>query len=102
MNHIKQSKKEIKNALEIFQREIRLPDSQQSFQKYDISAVGKAYFGCPLSSSDNQNQLALCLKANLEYFRKNYKKSLKLLVSCKPKDLHDSFATFYNNIGCVH
>ena len=62
MNQIKQSKKEIKNALEIFQREIRLPDSQQSFQKYDISAVGKAYFGCPLSSSDNQNQLALCLK----------------------------------------
>ena len=42
------------------------------------------------------------LQANIEYFRKNYKKSLKLLVSCKPKDLYDSFATFYNNVGCVY
>jgi CCR4-NOT transcription complex subunit 10 len=39
----------------------------------------------------------------LEYFRKNYKKSLKLLTSCRRKDAeHDDESIFHNNLGCIY
>jgi CCR4-NOT transcription complex subunit 10 len=63
--------------------------------------LGKLYFGCPLTPIDSQNQIALYIKADLEYFKKNFRKSLKLLENCRSKDREDE-AHFYNNVGCIY
>lgn len=64
LNQLKQSKKEIKNALEIFQRELRqYTDTSAADMNASIShSIGKLYFGCPVSPIDYQNQLALYIK----------------------------------------
>ena len=93
VNNLKHAKKEIKNALGIFQ-DIRISDDV-------ASAKGMSYFGCPLTPIDRQNQIALYIKASLEYYRKNYRKSLKLLENCRPKEGEDA-VPFNNNIGCIY
>jgi hypothetical protein len=64
LNQLKQSKKEVKNALEIFQRELRqyLDMSTIEVKSSLTQSIGKLYFGCPINSIDNQNQLALYIK----------------------------------------
>ena len=64
MNQFKQSKKEIKNALELFQREIRVIDLHQDSHKSSSSSLGKSFFGCPMPSIDTQNSSALHIKVN--------------------------------------
>lgn len=63
MNQLKQSKKAIKNALEIYQKEFRqYADSTSTSIPSAVSYLSRAYFGCPVSSVDRQNQLALFVK----------------------------------------
>jgi len=104
--NVKLSKKEIKSALEIFQRELRESDSNppstpnappglaptenntanqnnskanSSNQNNATSPTGNTGLFHPLPPPALQNQTALYLKANLEYLRENYSKCLKLL-----------------------
>lgn len=89
--NLKTAKKEMKSALEIFQKEIKSRD------KSDDAAIAanSAMPSMPLSLESEktssaighpclivQNSTALFLKANLEYLKKNYKKCIKLLASC--------------------
>ena len=63
MNQLKQSKKAIKNALEIYQKEFRpYIDSSPNSLTSAVSYLSRAYFGSPMSSIDRQNQLALYVK----------------------------------------
>lgn len=91
--NLKTGKKEVKSALEIFQKEIK------SRERLDEAAAAIVAGGVAASTAlaatwdktstaishpalTVQNSTALFLKANLEYLRKNYKKCVKLLASC--------------------
>jgi CCR4-NOT transcription complex subunit 10 len=93
-HQLKASKKEIKSALEIFQRSKSEGSSKSASDKV-------------------RNESALYLKANFEYLRQNYRKALKLLSSCHSSgsgegaDAAMSALTkqgpmYFNNVGCVH
>jgi len=76
-------KKEVKSALEIFQKEIK------TYDRGDAAAASSLAMESEKTSSGIghpclvvQNSTALFLKANLEYLKKNYKKCIKLLASC--------------------
>ena len=82
--NISKAKKEIKSALEIYQKQLKdLP----------AGSIGED----PLPD----NTTGLFLKANLEYLRSNYKKSIKLLNSCSDANTQAS-AIYLNNMGCIH
>ncbi len=79
----KNAKKEIKAALDIYNKDIKN-------DKTGMSAVAK-----------KTSTPALYLKANLEYVRENFKKSVKLLnAALSNKSLHE--AMYMNNMGCVN
>jgi CCR4-NOT transcription complex subunit 10 len=78
------AKKEVKSALEIYQKQLK-----------DLSPGSLG--GLPVPN----NTTGLLLKANLEYLRQNYKKSVKLLNSClETGQLQTAF--YLNNMGCIH
>lgn len=91
--NLKTGKKEVKSALEIFQKEIKSRERLDEVAAA-IAAGGGAASTALASTWDKtstaishpslsvQNSTALFLKANLEYLRKNYKKCVKLLASC--------------------
>mmetsp|Transcript_37089 Transcript_37089/g.85688 ORF Transcript_37089/g.85688 Transcript_37089/m.85688 type:complete len:795 (-) Transcript_37089:454-2838(-) len=108
---LKLSKKEIKSALEIYQRDLRPDAATNGFEAGldDDSRTGM------------RNMTALYLKANFEYLRQNYRKALKLLASCHSADDGAAAAAaaggaqtpqrpavgplgsmYYNNIACAH
>jgi CCR4-NOT transcription complex subunit 10 len=99
----KTAKKEVKSALEIFQKEMKGRDGAQppgSNPSNPLSAM-------LIPPTDMQNPAALCLKANLEYLRQNFKKSIKLLQSANvvSPSSHScqNYQTLYlNNMGCLH
>lgn len=123
---LKVSKKEIKSALEIFQRELRPSSEKQSGADSDdedaggtaaaSSAATAALSSTALTPSSNTsdpslpppayaNLAALYLKANLEYLRHNYKKALKLLASChrgSGPSVQPRGPAYFNNMGCLH
>lgn len=87
---LKASKKEIKTALEMFQR-------------------SKSEGGANATADKLRNESALYLKANFEYLRQNYRKALKLLSSChsategsEGSALTKQGPMYFNNVGCVH
>jgi CCR4-NOT transcription complex subunit 10 len=82
--NVSKAKKEVKSALEIYQKQLKdLPPG----------SIGED----PLPD----NTTGLFLKANLEYLRANYKKSIKLLNSCS--DVNEQASALYlNNMGCIH
>ena len=108
---VKHSKKEVKSALEIFQRELRdvlvkgvSADESQKFGFRIESAVASDASSTNTPSAEETalhgaNTPALCLKANLEYLRGNYKKSVKLLTSCSKAGLQRDL--FLNNMACI-
>lgn len=75
--NLKTAKKEVKSALEIFQKEIKARSSDDASAPWDKTSTAISH-----PSVSVQNSTALFLKANLEYLRKNYKKCVKLLASC--------------------
>eukprot|EP00945_MAST-04E_sp_MAST-4E-sp1_P003362 g3362.t1 len=78
------AKKEVKSALEIYQKQLK-----------DLAPGSLGDTPLP------NNTTGLILKANLEYLRQNFKKSIKLLNSChETGQLNDT--VYYNNLGCVH
>eukprot|EP00903_Cladosiphon_okamuranus_P018118 g16673.t1 len=109
----KTSKKEIKSALEIFQRELRGTGS-------DSTASGGGGAGesqqqqpgtfAPVPPPGVQNMAALYLKANLEHLRDNHRKALKLLASCHGFQGAEEYSgpgeavgpPYFNNMGCLH
>jgi CCR4-NOT transcription complex subunit 10 len=114
----KPCKKEVKSALEIFQRELKDLANSSSATAAATAASGdttlpaiatqSAFY--PVPSAGIQNLSALYLKANLEYLRDNYKKALKLLASCHGFQGSEEYAGpgepvgphYYNNMGCLH
>jgi CCR4-NOT transcription complex subunit 10 len=115
----KPCKKEVKSALEIFQRELKDLASSSSATAAAAAAVSgdttppamatqSAFY--PVPSAGIQNLSALYLKANLEYLRDNYKKALKLLASCHGFQGSEEYAGpgepvgphYHNNMGCLH
>ncbi len=108
----KQCKKEVKGALEIFQRELRELEQQNDEDRQNPSIKDcrrwKAFGRLP--NPGIQNMAALYAKANLEYQRNNPKKALKLLASCHGIQGSDEYVgpgepvgpLYYNNMGCLH
>lgn len=95
----RQSKKEMKSAMEIFQHKIRrsntsIQEQQQkdgSFSRYE----------------DKLHQIALYLKANSEHLKGNAKKALKLCVEAEhqsPDSVQPTAITavHFNNLGILH
>ncbi|KAJ0409333.1 hypothetical protein ATCC90586_000570 [Pythium insidiosum] len=101
-SNLKVAKKEVKSALEIFQKEIKARDRR------DDGATGPAGAICSDRTSATlchpslaiQKTTGLFLKANLEYLRMNHKKCIKLLASCVQQAVDESL--FLNNMGCIH
>ncbi|KAF1330221.1 Ccr4-not transcription complex subunit, partial [Globisporangium splendens] len=105
--NLKTAKKEVKSALEIFQKEIksreRTDESGAAANSTALTTAGswdKTSTSISYPSLQVQNSTALFLKANLEYLRKNYKKCVKLLASCSQEAVDES--VFLNNMGCIH
>ncbi|KAL3671924.1 hypothetical protein V7S43_002591 [Phytophthora oleae] len=101
-SNLKTAKKEVKSALEIFQKEIKTYDrgdaaSTSSSLGMESEKTSSA-IGHPCLVV--QNSTALFLKANLEYLKKNYKKCIKLLASCTQEAVSES--VLLNNMGCIH
>ncbi|OWZ20409.1 CCR4-NOT transcription complex subunit [Phytophthora megakarya] len=102
-SNLKTAKKEVKSALEIFQKEIKTHDRSDSMAT-SLSSVAmesektSTAIGHPCLVV--QNSTALFLKANLEYLKKNYKKCIKLLASCTQEAVSES--VLLNNMGCIH
>lgn len=85
--NLKTAKKEVKSALEIFQKEIKSRERSDDAAASSSTALtagswDKTSTAISYPSLNVQNSTALFLKANLEYLRKNYKKCVKLLASC--------------------
>ena len=117
---VKHSKKELKSALEIFQRELRDVldkgadgDTNRRFGlrinlPVEEAPEGGAFAAKSAVDGDDAdefavhsaNTTALCLKANLEYLRGNYKKSVKLLTACSKAGMRKD--VYLNNMACVH
>ncbi|KAG5179859.1 hypothetical protein JKP88DRAFT_346820 [Tribonema minus] len=112
----KPCKKEVKSALEIFQRELRkdgaaaaAPPATSHSPSSGGEAGAQGAFH-PVPPPGVQNLTALYLKANLEYLRDNYKKALKLLASCHGFQGSEEYAGpgepagphYHNNMGCLH
>lgn len=122
------SKKEIKSALEIFQRELRPSsevfggavgggkgadsDDEEGGAMPVASGTSGGASTTPAGNNDPSlppagyaNLAALYLKANLEYLRHNYKKALKLLASCHRgvgPSVQPRGPAYFNNMGCLH
>ncbi|OQS04931.1 CCR4-NOT transcription complex subunit [Thraustotheca clavata] len=93
--NVKIAKKEVKTAMEVFQKEIKVKETTTVPSAIGVS-VGSIY----VPSTIIQNSAALYLKAQLEYLRRNFKKSIKLVASCKKSSVDDSI--MLNNLGCIH
>ena len=98
-NHMRSCRREIKNAMELFQHELR-PCLENDTSSSSESLKELTQSGAFSSSLENQNQLALILKANLEYQRSNYRKALKLLTSSHLKD--QDIYMGQNNVACIY
>ncbi|CAM9681153.1 unnamed protein product [Chrysoparadoxa australica] len=104
LKDVKRCKKEVKGALEIFQRQLRGGDEGQNAEAQSHNAFS------PVPPHGVQNMTALYLKANLEYLRENHRKALKLLASCHGIQGSEDYVgpcapvgpLFYNNMGCLH
>ncbi|DBA03658.1 TPA: hypothetical protein N0F65_006837 [Lagenidium giganteum] len=104
-SNLKTAKKEVKSALEIFQKELKSRErADEGSAPVDGAAASlgseKTSTTICHPSQAVQNSTALFLKANLEYLRKNYKKCVKLLASCTQEAVDESI--FLNNMGCIH
>lgn len=99
---LKTAKKEVKSALEIFQKEIKPYDRGDSTASSSVlsmeSEKTSSTIGHPCLAV--QNSTALFLKANLEYLKRNYTKCIKLLASCTQEAVSES--VLLNNMGCIH
>lgn len=103
--NLKTAKKEVKSALEIFQKEIKSRDrsAEESSARTTTganAATEKTSTAIGHPSLAVQNSTALFLKANLEYLRKNYKKCVKLLASCT-KEAVDEVHRFGRSLEVV-
>jgi len=122
-NH-RTSRKELKSALELYQRELREGHSKDLVN--DASSGNRSELLAallPLPRAEHANATALFLKANSEYLRSNYRKVLKLLdaasqganeeqnshpnPSASDRDSSTILtptmrAMFLNNMGCLH
>lgn len=125
-HQLKLSKKEIKSALEVYQRDLRsqVPgDASDPFRRNEqLDGIDPS-----ISRIGMRNSTAIYVKANFEYLRQNYRKALKLLASSHggnvgdPSDAAASMSIskqqvthstakpagpvgcmYYNNVGCVH
>ena len=98
-NH-RSPKKELKSALELYQRELRDHPEATAAR---VAGVDAASALLPLPPSDRANATALFLKANSEYLRANYRKALKLLgaASSATADAHVRIS-YLNDMGCLH
>lgn len=86
---IKQAKSFINTSNDIFEKEF----------KTKIEAK-ETLFGGHVPCFDAQNSAGIVLKANMEYLRKNYAKSLKLLSNCSAGGVNQ--CVLLNNLGCIH
>ncbi|KAL4109324.1 hypothetical protein PRIC1_001025 [Phytophthora ramorum] len=102
-SNTKTAKKEVKSALEIFQKEIK------TYDRGEVAAATTSSLAMESEKTSTaighpclvvQNSTALFLKANLEYLKKNYKKCIKLLASCTQEAVSES--VLLNNMGCIH
>ncbi|KAH9155746.1 hypothetical protein AeRB84_002312 [Aphanomyces euteiches] len=97
-DNLKNAKKEVKTAMEIFQKEIKSKEKPGDTINAVAVPIGVgSIFHPPLSV---QNSSALFLKANMEYLRRNFKKCIKLVASCKRQSVDEPI--FLNNLGCIH
>ncbi|ETV88514.1 hypothetical protein, variant 2 [Aphanomyces astaci] len=98
-DNLKGAKKDVKTAMEIFQRDIKpvKGDGVAGVLAPIVGGIGSIYVP---PSTAFQNSSALFLKAQLEYLRRNFKKCIKLVASCKQQAVDESL--FLNNLGCVH
>ncbi|KAF0687358.1 Aste57867_20881 [Aphanomyces stellatus] len=97
--NLKTAKKEVKAAMEIFQKEIKAKEKPNDNSPLSVQigiGVG-SIFHPPVAV---QNSSALFLKANSEYLRRNFKKCIKLVASCKKQSVDESI--YLNNLGCIH
>ncbi|KDO32983.1 hypothetical protein SPRG_02674 [Saprolegnia parasitica CBS 223.65] len=96
----KVAKKEVKSAMEVFQKEIKPKEPSNAAVTTTPSSLGVGVGAIFVPAPAVQNTAALYLKAQLEYLRRNFKKSIKLVASCKKGSVDDSI--MLNNLGCIH
>lgn len=91
-NQMRGCRREIKNAIELFQHNLRpiLEGSKNLSEEGILKGI----------SLETANQLALNLKADLENGKANYKKALKLLSSANLKE-PDTYIG-QNNVACIY
>ncbi|ETW09271.1 hypothetical protein H310_01670 [Aphanomyces invadans] len=100
-DNLKGAKKDVKTAMEIYQRDIKpvKGDGSNAVVSLPPIAGGVGSIYVPPNAAV-QNSSALFLKAQLEYLRRNFKKCIKLIASCKQQTVDE--ALYLNNLGCVH
>lgn len=92
----RQSKKEMKSAMEIFQHKIRRTTTSSIHEPDNIPI--------PVTKEDKLHQIALYLKANSEHLKGNAKKSLRICAEVKHQNNQPlvSTALHFNNLGILH
>jgi len=93
----RQSKKEMKSAMEIFQHKIRRTATSSIHEQDDNIPI-------PVTKEDKLHQIALYLKANSEHLKGNAKKALRLCAEAKHQTNQPSVCTalHFNNLGILH
>lgn len=102
-NNIKQARKEIKSAIDVFQHEVKQQDTQENISVLSLNGLplcNPAFQQNDMNLQSFLNTSSLCLKANLEYLKNNHKKSVKLLQSALKLGLQPGL--FFNNMACIH
>ena len=91
-NQMRGCRREIKNAMELFQHNLRpmLEGAKNLGEEVLLKGI----------SLESSNQLALNLKAALENIKSNYKKALKLLSSANLRETDTYIGQ--NNVACIY
>jgi len=113
----KQSKKEIKSALEMYQQWKQQQKNPQNTET-GCSSTSNFFYDDSTICNGRMNQCALLLKANLELLKSNPRKAMKLCNEARAvaerareKDVNENTPSrqdtvdemqYFNNIGCLH
>lgn len=114
----KQSKKEIKSALEMYQQWKQQQKNPRNTETSSCNSTSNFFYDDSAICNGRMNQCALLLKANLELLKSNPRKAMKLCNEARAvaertreKDENENTPSrqhtvdeiqYFNNIGCLH
>ena len=88
--------------LHYYKAQLHLMNKSMKSSKREIKSALATAAQRDRDTATGGNSPGLFLKANLEYVRENYRKSIKLLHGCRKGGAPENQVLYLNNMGCAH